>query len=95
MANIYKQDVIRYKMLNKFLNGACQTYFEQNCEKWQRFVSWSFYGNDDIVITYAYEDYYSNTELYTEYGEEIVSIDKILDIGNELYKDATVGSLLK
>lgn len=91
MANISKRDIIRYKMLNNFLDVVCQTYFEQNCENWQRFVSWSFHGNDDIVITYAYEDYY-NPDLNTEYGEEIVSIDKILEIGNELYADYLEGT---
>ena len=56
-------------------------YADKNLEEWQHFSGWNFIdGGRNIKINYSYEDFWSNTETYTEFGSIIVSLEDILKV---------------
>ena len=67
-----------------------KVYADKNLENWQHFSGWNFVdGGRNIEINYSYEDYWSNTETYTECDSIIVSLEdilKVMEILNSLNK---------
>jgi hypothetical protein len=59
---------------------------DKNLKKWQHFSGWNFIdGGRNIKINYSYEDFWSNTEYYTEFGSITVSLEDVLKM---MYSDA-------
>lgn len=60
-------------------------YADKNLEDWQHFSGWNFIdGGRNIKINYSYEDYWSNTEYYTEFGSITVPLEDVLKM---MYSD--------
>lgn len=56
-----------------------KVYADKNLEDWQHFSGWNFIdGGRNIEINYAYEDFWSNTETYTEFGSITVPLEDVL-----------------
>jgi hypothetical protein len=56
-----------------------EKYADKNLKDWQCFSGWNFVdGGRNIEINYAYEDYWSNTETYTEFDSINVLLEDIL-----------------
>ena len=54
-------------------------YADKNLEDWQHFSGWNFIdGGKNIEINYSYEDFWSNTESYTESDSIRVPLEDIL-----------------
>jgi hypothetical protein len=74
------EDIKNYKSNKKELDTLCQKWFKENGEDWQYYNGWDFIENEDAIrITYTYQDFWSNTEMYTE-------VDTIKVTYNELLK---------
>jgi hypothetical protein len=79
MDKITVDDINKYKKVSAWLTKACKAYFDKDAHNWEDYVGWSFVGDNTIVITYSYEEYYCNTDLMTEYGEIYIDIDKLIE----------------
>ena len=56
-----------------------EKYADKNLMDWQCFSGWNFVdGGRNIEINYAYEDYWSNTESYTEFDSITVPLEDVL-----------------
>lgn len=54
-------------------------YADKNLEDWQHFRGWKFIdGGKTIEINYSYEDFWSNTESYTESDSIKVPLEDVL-----------------
>ena len=71
------EDVKKYEQINKDLSILCKKHAEKNLEYWQHYQGWNIEG-DNIVIVYTFEEFCSNTEMCTEFGEYNLSIEDFL-----------------
>ena len=82
-----KESVENYNNSIETIGSLVKKYVDSNLENWQHFSGWNFYNNGEkIIITYSYEDFYSNTELYTEYDDMIVPLEEILKMDKKFIK---------
>lgn len=75
------ESVESYNISIETVAPLVKVYADKNLEKWQHFSGWNFVdGGRNIEINYAYEDYWSNTETYTEFDSITVSLEDILKV---------------
>ncbi len=79
------KDIKNYRETCKFIAPLCRKYFEKVYDSsWQHFSGWRFNDNCNLInITYWYEDFYSNTETYTEYEDVIIPLEDIIKMMDE------------
>jgi hypothetical protein len=92
---MYIEDFNICKNIQKEIDELCKKWFEKNGEDWQHYSNWHFLTNEDaILITYWYEDFWSNTEMYTEVGTIKVTYNELLNFqnyeNNEIKQGTTV-----
>lgn len=87
MENI-KDKFIEYKRSKNFLDTLCKAYFEANHNiNWEHYSHWTIDDKCEMVyLHYSYEEFWSNTEMYTEVGTTIVSIDELIEFGKTLWE---------
>ena len=75
------ESVESYNISVETVAPLVKVYANKNLENWQHFSGWNFIdGGRNIKINYSYEDFWSNTEYYTEFGSITVSLDDILKV---------------
>lgn len=73
------ESVESYNISVETVAPLVKVYADKNLEKWQHFSGWNFIdGGRNIKINYSYEDFWSNTEYYTEFGSITVSLEDVL-----------------
>lgn len=73
------ESVESYNISIETVAPLVKVYANKNLEKWQHFSGWNFIdGGRNIEINYSYEDYWSNTELYSEFDSITVPLEDIL-----------------
>ena len=77
-----------YKKVKEFLDEICEKYFDANYDTdWQCYSGWSICDNcESVYIHYAYEEFWSNTETYTEVSKVKVKIDDLIEFSKTLCK---------
>lgn len=71
------EEVNTYLKVKDELYKSCDKWAKNNLEDWQHFSGFRVYEND-IIIEYTYQDFWSNTEMYTEFDSIKVPIEEIL-----------------
>ena len=71
------EEVNTYLKVKDELYKSCDKWAKNNLEDWQHFFGFRVYEND-IIIEYTYQDFWSNTEMYTEFDSIKVPIEEIL-----------------
>lgn len=75
------ESVESYNISIETVAPLVKVYADKNLEDWQHFSGWNFIdGGRNIKINYSYEDFWSNTEYYTEFGSITVSLEDILKV---------------
>ena len=75
------ESVESYNISVETIAPLVKVYADKNLMDWQCFSGWNFVdGGRNIEINYAYEDYWSNTETYTEFDSITVSLEDILKV---------------
>lgn len=75
------ESVESYNISVETVAPLVKVYADKNFENWQHFSGWNFIdGGRNIKINYSYEDFWSNTEYYTEFGSITVSLEDILKV---------------
>lgn len=75
------EDVHEHIRIGEELNRLCEKWAENNLADWQRYSGAYVVPNTNVVcITYAYDDYHSNTDMQTEYDDIFVDLKDILDL---------------
>ena len=75
------QDVHEHIRVSEELNRLCEKWAEKNLADWQRYSGAYVVPNTNTVsITYAYDDYHSNTDMCTEYDDTFVDLEEILKL---------------
>ena len=78
------ESVESYNISAETVAPLVKVYANKNLENWQHFSGWNFIdGGRNIKINYSYEDFWSNTEYYTEFGSITVSLENILKVMND------------
>ena len=79
------EDVVdRYNNSLKLVAPLVKVYADKNLKDWQHFSGWNFTNNGKTIqINYSYEEYWSNTETYTEFDSITVSLIDILKVMDE------------
>ena len=78
------ESVESYNISIETVAPLVKVYADKNLENWQHFSGWNFIdGGRNIKINYSYEDYWSNTETYTEFDSITVSLEDILKVMND------------
>lgn len=81
VAEMIIESVESYNISIETVAPLVEKYVDKNLMDWQCFSGWNFVdGGRNIEINYAYEDYWSNTESYTEFDNIIVPLEDILKI---------------
>jgi uncharacterized protein YaaR (DUF327 family) len=82
------EKIQEYKKVKEFLDDVCEKYFETNYDTdWQLYSGWSICDNcQSVYIHYIYEEFWSNTETYTEVSEVKVKIDDLIEFSKTLCK---------
>ena len=77
------ESVESYNVSIETVAPLVKVYADKNLEDWQHFSGWNFVnGGRDIKINYSYEDFWSNTEYYTEFDSisvPLIDIIKVMD----------------
>jgi hypothetical protein len=77
------ESVESYNISVETIAPLVEVYADKNLEDWQCFSGWNFIDRGrNIEINYAYEDYWSNTETYTEFDSisvPLIDIIKVMD----------------
>lgn len=72
--------VNEYNKIHKELNTIVEQYFKNYLEDWKHFNGWEFSDNgENIILHYSYENFLSNTETCMDFGEDVVSLETILN----------------
>lgn len=75
------ESVESYNISVETVAPLVEKYADKNLKDWQCFSGWNFVdGGRNIEISYLYEDFWSNTESYTESDSVIVTLEDILKI---------------
>lgn len=75
------ESVESYNISVETVAPLVKVYADKNLENWQHFSGWNFIdGGRNIKINYSYEEYWSNTEYYTEWGDTTVPLIDILKV---------------
>lgn len=75
------ESVESYNVSIETVAPLVKVYADKNLENWQHFSGWNFIdGGRNVKINYSYEDFWSNTEYYTEFGSITVSLEDILNV---------------
>lgn len=75
------KSVESYNISVEIVAPLVEKYADNNLKDWQCFSGWNFVdGGRNIKIDYAYEDYWSNTETYTEFDSITVPLEDVLKI---------------
>ena len=78
------ESVESYNISVETVAPLVEVYADKNLKDWQCFSGWNFVdGGRNIKIDYAYEDFWSNTETYTEFDSITVSLEDILKVMND------------
>ena len=78
------ESVESYNISLETVAPLVKVYADKNLEDWQHFSGWNFIdGGRNIKINYSYEDFWSNTEYYTEFDSITVSLEDILKVMND------------
>ena len=81
IAILIEDSVERYNNSINTVEPLVKVYADKNLEKWQHFSGWNFTNNGKTIqINYSYEDFWSNTEYYTEFGSINVPLEDILKV---------------
>ena len=84
IAILIEESVERYNNSLKTVSPLVKVYADKNLEEWQHFSGWNFIDNGkNIQINYSYEDFWSNTECYTEFGSITVPLIDVLKVMDE------------
>jgi hypothetical protein len=77
------ESVENYNMSVETIAPLVKVYADKNLKDWQHFSGWNFIdGGRNIKINYSYEDFWSNTEYYTEFDSisvPLIDIIKVMD----------------
>ena len=77
------ESVESYNISVETIAPLVEKYANKNLKDWQCFSGWNFVdGGRNIEINYLYEDFWSNTEYYTEFDSisvPLIDIIKIMD----------------
>ena len=66
------------------LNDVCERYFNANCDTdWQYYSGWDFTAGNNIRINYTFDNFWSNTEMCTDWDSIIVSYETLINFQNE------------
>lgn len=81
-----RENIVIYQQIRNLFDDICKRYFEANYDTdWYHYSNWSIDDNCEIVyIHYSYEDFWSNTETYTEFSEVRIKIDDLIEFSNTL-----------
>lgn len=71
------EEINTYLKVKEELYYLCDNWAKNNLEDWQHYSGFRIDG-DNITIEYTYQDFWSNTEMYTEYDSIKVPIKEIL-----------------
>jgi hypothetical protein len=86
VAEMIIESVESYNISIEIVAPLVEKYADKNLMDWQCFSGWNFVDRGrNIEINYAYEDYWSNTESYTEFDSITVSLEDVLKM---MYSDA-------
>lgn len=84
IAILIEDSVEKYNNSLKTVSPFVKVYADKNLEEWQHFSGWNFIdGGRNIKINYSYEDFWSNTEYYTEFGSITVPLIDVLKVMDE------------
>ena len=73
--------VNEYNKIHKELTPIVKQYFKNHLEDWKHFSGWTFAHNDNyIILYYSYENFFGNTETYSEFDHDVVSLETILKL---------------
>ena len=73
------ESVESYNISIETVAPLVEKYADKNLMDWQCFIGWSVVdGGRNIEINYTYEDYWSNTETYTEVDSITVPLEDVL-----------------
>lgn len=83
-----KDNISLFISIKNLLDDICKKYFEANHNtNWQHYSHWSIDDKcETIYIHYSYEDFWSNTEMYTEVGTTKVSINELIEFSKMVNK---------
>lgn len=71
------EEINTYLKVKDELYYLCDKWAKNNLENWQHYSGFRIDG-DNITIEYTYQDFWSNTEMYTEFDSIKVPIKEIL-----------------
>jgi hypothetical protein len=71
------EEINTYLKVKDELYYLCDKWAKNNLEKWEHYSGFKIDG-DNIIIEYTYQDFWSNTEMYTEYDSVKVPIKEII-----------------
>lgn len=71
------EEINTYLKVKDELYYLCDKWAKNNLENWQHYSGFRIDG-DNITIEYTYQDFWNNTEMYTEYDSIKVPIKEIL-----------------
>lgn len=75
------ESVESYNISLETVAPLVKVYADKNLKDWQHFSGWNFIdGGRNIKINYSYEDFWSNTEYYTEFDSITVSLEDIISL---------------
>ena len=87
------ESVENYNISIETVTPLVEKYADKNLEYWQCFSGWNFVdGGRNIEINYVYEDYWSNTESYTEFDSITVPLEDVL--GMMWYDDMSLEEII-
>lgn len=73
-----------YNKIHKEISQLCEKYFASTMdEDWQHYTGWEFTGDNKIRLNYSYEDFWSNTEMYTEWDSTTVTYEELIKFNEE------------
>ena len=71
------EEINTYLKVKDELYYLCDKWAKNNLKNWQHYSGFRIDG-DNITIEYTYQDFWNNTEMYTEYDSIKVPIKEIL-----------------
>ena len=79
VAEMIIESVEKYNISVETVTPHVKKYADKNFKNWQHFSGWNFAnGGRNIKINYSYEEYWSNTETYTEFDSITVPLEDVL-----------------